>query len=207
MNFEILLKVSVEADSLHEAKVKSHEITNFVKEKHCKVQDLSVFPSYKAVDRLAIYSLNDIFCRMKKGQNKFKVGENEYKASLFSDRLKLFQQSPICYCCGIRGDFFSLDYDYNNGSCHLNLYAFDGGQEVLMTKDHIIPVSKDGKDNYDNYKSCCAICNSIKADSFLGPKQIFEIRKFYNANKDIIDKKELNQIMKRMKEDFIKNEL
>jgi 5-methylcytosine-specific restriction endonuclease McrA len=34
----------------------------------------------------------------------------------------------------------------------------------MITKDHIIPRSKGGKDILDNYQPMCIICNSKKAD-------------------------------------------
>jgi len=43
---------------------------------------------------------------------------------------------------------------------HLNLYGFDeNGEEVLMTRDHIIPVSRGGKNHLSNYQVYCWKCN------------------------------------------------
>ena len=51
---------------------------------------------------------------------------------------------------------------------HFNLYAInDSGDEVLMTKDHIIPKSKGGKNHLSNYQPMCCYCN-CKKDNSLG---------------------------------------
>lgn len=51
-------------------------------------------------------------------------------------------------------------------SYHLNLYAVDeNGKEILMTKDHIIPKSKGGKDHISNYQTMCVRCNMTKGNN------------------------------------------
>lgn len=51
---------------------------------------------------------------------------------------------------------------------HLNLYAIDGnGKEVLMTKDHIFPHNKGGKNNISNYQTMCVKCNVAKGSRIL----------------------------------------
>lgn len=46
---------------------------------------------------------------------------------------------------------------------HFNLYAVDpDGTEVLMTKDHVIPKSKGGKDVIGNFVTMCEPCNLYK---------------------------------------------
>lgn len=46
---------------------------------------------------------------------------------------------------------------------HFNLYAIDkDGNEVLMTKDHILAKARGGKDRISNYQTCCKVCNETK---------------------------------------------
>ena len=46
------------------------------------------------------------------------------------------------------------------------LYAVnENGIEVLMTKDHIIPVSKGGKNILSNYQTMCELCNLEKGNN------------------------------------------
>lgn len=77
-----------------------------------------------------------------------------------------FTKGTKCVCCGIEGKYFAKEKTQTDGSYHLNLYAIDKNeQEVLMTKDHIIPKSKGGKDELENYQTMCSICNKAKGNS------------------------------------------
>ena len=74
----------------------------------------------------------------------------------------------VCVHCGLRASYFALERHDNSNeiSPHLNLYGIDAeGNEVLFTKDHIIPVSKGGKDVLSNLQVLCIVCNMRKGDS------------------------------------------
>lgn len=52
-------------------------------------------------------------------------------------------------------------YDKSNGHCQLC------GRKISldsMTLDHVIPLSKGGKDTMENIQSACSICNRMKTD-------------------------------------------
>jgi hypothetical protein len=71
----------------------------------------------------------------------------------------------ICVSCGIEGKYFAKEKDYKSKEeiYHFNLYAIDAdGNEVLMTKDHIIAKFNGGKDHLDNYQPMCVKCNVEK---------------------------------------------
>lgn len=97
---------------------------------------------------------------------KVKIGRDLIK--VHSDRYKtFFAKGYKCECCGIEGSFFAKEKHrgHNSNKYHLNLYGInDKGEEVLMTKDHILPKSKGGKDNISNYQTMCCICNERKGD-------------------------------------------
>ncbi len=84
-----------------------------------------------------------------------------------SQRLQTFFTRGIkCSCCGIEGKFFVKEKRPKDVSYHLNLYAIDeNDKEVLMTKDHILPKSKGGKDCIDNYQTMCIRCNMAKGNN------------------------------------------
>lgn len=88
----------------------------------------------------------------------------------FSDRYKtFFTKGYTCPVCGTKGVYFALecsgDPSNKNHRYHLNLYGINSqGEEVLMTKDHILPKSKGGKNALENYQPMCASCNSKKGN-------------------------------------------
>ena len=76
-----------------------------------------------------------------------------------------FTKGLKCSCCGIEGKYFAKEKDSNAARYHLNLYAVnEAGEEVLMTKDHIILWSKGGKDDISNYQTMCEKCNKNKGN-------------------------------------------
>lgn len=90
------------------------------------------------------------------------------KVRLDSSRLRTFQQNQHCVVCGIQGTFFALEKPIkcDNRYWHFSLYAIDAiGEEVLLTKDHIIPASKGGKSNVENLQTMCKPCNELKGDT------------------------------------------
>lgn len=89
---------------------------------------------------------------------------------LGSDRYKTFKSSGTkCVECGIEGEFFAKEM-FRRGSdtksYHMNLYAIDeNGNEVLMTKDHIVPKIKGGPNHVSNYQTMCTGCNREKGST------------------------------------------
>lgn len=116
-----------------------------------------------------------------------------YKVKVHSHRLHVFKKNIKCVACPREGSIFLLQasrsvlrklsrdncpvedcswcyYSFMNTqhmeSPHLNLWHQDSdGSYGLMTKDHIIPKSKGGKDELSNLQTMCRICNNKKGDS------------------------------------------
>ena len=88
-----------------------------------------------------------------------------------SHRYELFATKGIkCVECGIEGSYFALEKDIADSTSkyHLNLYGIDeGGNEVMITKDHILPKSKGGENRLSNYQPMCYKCNQKKADRII----------------------------------------
>lgn len=81
-------------------------------------------------------------------------------------RLHTFKEHGLeCVNCGIKGAFFALERTNKKYPWNLELYAIDSnGEEVLMTKDHIKPKSKGGKDHISNTQTMCTSCNMKKGN-------------------------------------------
>lgn len=116
------------------------------------------------------YSVDEIFdlCQNVKFDGKTKIIIDEHPIKISSARIHAFYTHGIfCAHCGIKGSFFVKERIKSNPNdpYHLNLYAIDNdGEEVLMTKDHIIPVSKGGRNHISNYQPMCFPCNNIKSN-------------------------------------------
>lgn len=111
--------------------------------------------------RLGIYSLNEVLDKVMCGECR--VDFNEYTINMNRDNLKLFFRNHTCVKCGIEGQYFAME-STGNDNLHFNLYALKDGREVLITKDHILPKSKGGKDIMSNYQTMCTTCNSAKGN-------------------------------------------
>jgi len=113
---------------------------------------------------------------IKKGTPEFRQrAERLYGkcwVKMYSQRYQVFKtKGTKCVKCGIEGTFFALEkgaHDQQDSDrYHFNLYGLNElGEEVLMTKDHIFPKSKNGKNAVENYQPMCIHCNLIKADTY-----------------------------------------
>lgn len=86
-------------------------------------------------------------------------------------RYQVFLKSRVCVDCGLEGTVFRLERAEVGGPpgrAHFNLYGRNkDGDLILMTKDHIHPRSKGGKDTLDNLQTMCFPCNYAKSDQVL----------------------------------------
>ncbi len=101
------------------------------------------------------------------GEWTLKIAGHDVK--MWSQRYYTFKNNGIvCVGCGLKGEHFRLERHALGGreSFHFNLYANNGnGNEILMTKDHIVPKSKGGKNHITNLQTMCTNCNNRKDDS------------------------------------------
>lgn len=123
--------------------------------------------------RKGIYSLEEVFSKRLPSTMKKKESNVEFDGDLIymnSQRYEVFATSGIkCVCCGIEGKFFAKEKGLESDTrYHFNLYAIDkDGQEVLMTKDHIVPKSKGGQNIISNYQTMCKPCNEHKGTKII----------------------------------------
>ncbi|WP_437261254.1 HNH endonuclease [Bacillus thuringiensis] len=119
--------------------------------------------------RKGIYSIQDVLsqrvssCRVNNKSRKDFDGD---LIKMNSQRYECFDKKGTkCVTCGIEGKFFAKERHKENKVFHFNLYAVDkSGNEVLMTKDHIIAKSKGGANHISNYQTMCTRCNHKKSD-------------------------------------------
>ena len=122
--------------------------------------------------RVGVYPLNEVlpFVSFKRGPKKGMPEERVYEGHavrMNSARYRLFATKGIrCIACGAEGSYFALEHSgsQNPDRYHFNLYAVVNGEEVMMTKDHIIPKSKGGKSIPSNLQVMCRTCNERKGD-------------------------------------------
>ena len=93
-----------------------------------------------------------------------KIYYGEVKVNPRSQRYKVFRNNLQCVCCNRVATYAVLQKNVGteNNSGHFNFYSEDG---MMMTKDHIVPRSKGGRNNLDNYQTMCYTCNQEKADN------------------------------------------
>lgn len=125
------------------------------------------------------YSISEVLSKVpplssldKKERRKYRLPFDGDFIKMCSDRYYTFLKSTQCCFCGIQGQFFRKERHINKKgeplteSFHFNLYAIDSdGQEVLMTKDHIHPKARGGRNSLSNYQTACATCNELKSAS------------------------------------------
>jgi len=72
-----------------------------------------------------------------------------------------------CWVCGVEADRFILKHQRNDTDKPpvLELYAHNGHSLVMMTRDHIIPVSLGGSDSVENLRPGCSPCNNSRKNT------------------------------------------
>ena len=105
-----------------------------------------------------------------KNKNQSDIEVDGFKVHPVSLRyMTFYQKGTKCVCCGKEGTYFQLDSDRNGNNAetrrHFNLYADDG---TLMTKDHIVPKSKGGRNHVSNMQTMCYPCNKAKGATYPG---------------------------------------
>lgn len=132
------------------------------------------------------YSVQEVFSWIEdnstsSGIRKRKVVMDGDMMSFGSLRYETFmQKGTICCKCGLVGDRFYKERNFvtekSNGPYHFNLYGVDAdGDEILITKDHIIAKSLGGTDTIDNLQPLCMVCNGLKANKTIEEWEVFDI--------------------------------
>ena len=122
--------------------------------------------------RKQIYTIDEVLSKQinPRGNKKLKENRIVFDGDLVrmdSHRYWLFtNKGCVCVACGVKGKFFAKERVLETENYHFNLYGINkNGEEILFTKDHIVPKSKGGKDRLDNYNTMCSKCNCEKGAS------------------------------------------
>lgn len=100
-----------------------------------------------------------------KAKHLFHTEHGSFEAKVNTTRLQCFSKNHSCVTCGIKGEVFRLEKNENEAhSPHLNMYAKEGEELILMTQDHILPKSRGGKDQMSNLQTMCFKCNEEKSN-------------------------------------------
>jgi len=101
----------------------------------------------------------------KSGKNKYREIDG-VQVKITSQRYSVFKESQTCCVCGLKATFLAIEQNHVGvDNYHINMYGINEfGEEVLFTKDHIIPKSKGGKNRLDNYQTMCVKCNLEKGN-------------------------------------------
>jgi len=123
------------------------------------------------------------FITIKKSEREYRVGNRVYTVRMNSHRYHCFARDPKCAACGIVGTKMMLERHTTDTQPHFNFYAEENSHLVLMTKDHIIPVTKGGEDRMENYQTLCSVCNGLKGSARIDLAAILELRQIFNQMK------------------------
>lgn len=104
-----------------------------------------------------------MYSRQKK---RIKVDLDGYLVKTYSQRYEVFKNNTKCVVCGLEGTHYRLERQVGSNQYHFNLYGMRNGEEILFTKDHILPKSKGGANSLSNYQTMCYDCNQEKADNY-----------------------------------------
>ena len=129
-------------------------------------------PTYSV---LAVYPISEVLPFTYFGEevggepNKtYNVLGTDYRVAMGSLRYRTFYGNQTCVTCGRVGTIMRLESSCSRNGVpqpvHFNLYAVEGFKHILMTKDHIIPVTKGGGDELSNLQTMCQPCNLKKGN-------------------------------------------
>lgn len=150
-------------------------------------------------ERHGLYSMEEVHAHIGADPHEF----DGDLIKMDSHRYALFARDHTCARCGLKGSFYAKErgarfvkstgeFRATTNLWHFNLYALTDGPHpaaVLMTKDHILPKSRGGRDVQDNYQPMCAPCNTDKGHRIDGETD----EDFHNAPSQVKQREHVAQ--------------
>ena len=141
----------------------------FISNKDIRLHEFK--PKHDNLIRKSTYSIEEVHDKVKDVlfEKDKKLAKVDFDWDLIKGNSQRYQtfftKGCKCAVCGIKGKYFAKEKFADQSTYHLNLYAVDdNGEEILMTKDHILPRSKGGIDDISNYQTMCKLCNEAKGN-------------------------------------------
>ena len=143
---------------------------------------LRVLPHTKRYNGVLVRPIEEILALSNPDKTAHKLQFGGYMVNMFSLRYQTFKQyGCTCVRCGAQGVVMLLEapIDQHTGPkknrqwdgvlrAHFNMYGVrPDGEYVLMTKDHIRPLSLGGKDTLSNFQTMCSPCNRDKGSFYI----------------------------------------
>ena len=114
-----------------------------------------------SMKRVGLFSIEMVHGLVAAGVSNVNIKGTKIKVS--GQRLVVFATKGVtCVTCKRVGRFYAIERHQGSVGFHLNLYTDCG---MLMTQDHIHPVSKGGSNAIGNLQPMCSSCNSRKSDT------------------------------------------
>lgn len=120
-------------------------------------------------ERLGVLPLEEVVPRIGFNAPVYRFS-NRYNVSMASLRLRCLKVRGLnCEQCGLQAQYFAVERHSHKANRypapHLNLYGLDQqGREVMLTRDHYVPLAKGGHNGVSNARVLCERCNRKKSD-------------------------------------------
>lgn len=103
-----------------------------------------------------------VFDLARSGQKRMDI----YGLNVSIRRMQCFAvKGTACVRCGLEGNAIMIDR-WPNKQIHVDFFHVNAeGSRILMNIDHILPKSKGGANELDNYQPMCQPCNTKKGDT------------------------------------------
>jgi hypothetical protein len=88
-------------------------------------------------DRILCVPLDDPIKKVVAGEEFCRYGaEMQYRIKLTSLRVRVLSESPVCSCCGLKGEYWALERHKRSDQdmYHINMYGTVEDEEVMLCK-------------------------------------------------------------------------